>query len=309
MFFKSASASKAAHLQMKKSTTGDESHALYFHGDSDTKMRETDRKRNTSTDAKHTMGKNPVQQKPRRSKQRTKKSSLRKVTYLDRLSKVHQMVRRMDSERGSFDDLPDLKRYQGIRVSHQMHQLTADTSIASSFVDLNTIYTFRLGGHSTISQTSGVVNTFIACDPSATGVNFPEWATLSSLFSEFRLKLFQVQFVIAPFNTTALGTAVSVPPIMICGNLGTAVAPGSYAAIADNADAKLWAAAKDTSKNGYTHRLSGTHLNFSQVTTPTTEPYAGAPGSIQVYGSFGSTSQADVIHVLISGVYEFRSRV
>ncbi len=258
------------------------------------------KQRNSLTIGKQSASKHP--------KKKASKKYNRKVNPRAMDSKIHKMFRSLDIERYSEGDLPD-KKYQGIRVSNQMHYFTTDTSMAKSFVNLNTVYTFRLGGHSTISQSSGVVNTFIATDPSSSGVNFPEWSTLSSLFSEFRLKHFQVQFVVAPFNLTNLGTAVSIPPLMICGNLGTAVAPGSYAAVADNADAKLWAAAKDTSKNGYTHSISGTHLNFSQVTTPTTEPYAGAPGSIQIYGSFGSTTQADVVHVLISGIYEFRSRV
>ncbi len=269
-------------------------------GHRELKQTQTDTKQHNS----NTDGKKPALIHPKR---KTRNKNKRKVN-LKVPDKIHRLFRILDVERYSEGDLPD-KKYQGVRVSNNMHYFTSDTSMAKSFVNLNTVYTFRLGGHSTITQTSGVINTFIATDPSSSGVNFPEWSTLSSLFSEFRMKHFQVQFVVAPFNLTNLGTAVSIPPLMICGNLGTAVAPGSYAAVADNADAKLWAAAKDTSKNGYTHSISGTHLNFSQVTTPTTEPYAGAPGSIQIYGSFGSTTQADVVHVLISGVYEFRSRV
>ncbi len=206
--------------------------------------------------------------------------------------------------------LREIKRdpKQSIKVSYSEYA-SPDVSAASPFVSLNTVYRFRLGGHSTLTQTSGVVNAFVACDPSASGVNFPEWSTLSALFSEFRLISFQVQIVTQPWSTTAINTTVASPILGIAGNLGTATNPGSYAAIADNADAKLWAGLKDTSSHGYTHRIDGRGIEWSQVTTPTTEPYAGAPGSIQFYGSLGSSSQSDVYQLLISGVYEFRSRV
>jgi hypothetical protein len=181
-----------------------------------------------------------------------------------------------------------------------------DVSAASPFIDLNTVYRFRLGGYATLSTSTGVINTFFACDPSASGVNFGEWSTLSALFSEFRMVSFQVSFTTflpIGFSASQLGA------VGIAANLGTATNPGSYAALADNADCKLWQALKDVSKTGYTHTLYGKGLNWSQVTTPTVEPYAGAPGSIQVYHNSGSASFTDIIQCLVSGIYEFRSRV
>jgi hypothetical protein len=96
----------------------------------------------------------------------------------------------------------------------------------------------------------------------------------------------------------------------ICSNLGTAVAPGSYSAVADNADCYPWQGYSNLSNEGYTHTMTATDLNFSEVTTPTTTPYAGAPGSIQVYAEEGTTyTNTRVYQCLIVGIYEFRIRV
>jgi hypothetical protein len=181
-----------------------------------------------------------------------------------------------------------------------------EAGLASSMISLNTTYRFRLGGHAFLSSTAGVIDTFFAADPSAAGTNFPEWSTLSALFSEFKLVEFGVQFSRGAISVSS----ASFAPAMICGNLGTAVAPGSYAAVADNADSKLYAFLHDTSVLGYTHIIRDhNQLNYSQVTTPTIEPYAGAPGSIQIYCGGGSGAQAGVIHCLVWGIYDFRSRV
>jgi hypothetical protein len=188
------------------------------------------------------------------------------------------------------------------RVSNELFE-PLDVGLSQSLMSENTVYRFRLGGHSTITQTSGIVNGFFACDPSSAGVNFPEWSSLVALFSEFRLIEFAVQFL--PSNEATTGTS----PFMICSNLGTAANPGSYAAAADNADAKLWNASLDRSSKGYTHRIRKQDIGWSQVVTPTTQPYAGAPGCIQYYSSFASITVTDIVHCLVWGIYEFRSRV
>jgi hypothetical protein len=179
-----------------------------------------------------------------------------------------------------------------------------DVSIASSFISLNQTYRFRLGGYASLASSAGAINSFVAADPSASGWNSPEWSSLTSLFSEFRLVSLSVTFTPLYYD----GAVGSAPPAIIAGNLATAVAPGSYAALADNADAKMWNFLSDRSMHGYTHTIKATNLNFSQVTTPTVEPYAGAPGSIQFYVS-GLPTTATWMYLLISGIYEFRSRV
>ncbi len=195
----------------------------------------------------------------------------------------------------------------GLRVSEQSYE-AVDTTLASSFVDLNKVYRFRLGGHTTVGYTSGTLDDFFPCDPSASGLGFPEWTTLAALFSEFKLVSLTVQLVRQRQSNTDYTNQFN-NPIMIAGNLGTAAAPGSYSALADNADSFMWSCAQSTSDKGIYHTLHGTGLNYSQVTTPTTEPYAGAPGSIQLFGTATSGVPNDVIHALVIGIYDFRSRV
>jgi hypothetical protein len=189
---------------------------------------------------------------------------------------------------------------------HNSLSVSDTESVSSLFVDPLKVYTFRLGGYTTLSRTSGVVNSFLAADPSASGWNSPEWSTLSALFSEFRLKSLSVK-VIRNYNSSL---TVSVYSLMMASNLGTATNPGSYAALADNADATFYSYLS-TSNSGIVHTMHATDLNWSEVTTPTVAPYAGAPGSIQFYSDNGVASGTDsnIFQVLISGIYEFRIRV
>jgi len=238
-----------------------------------------------------------------------KKGKKPKASYVLLSSPLHSFV--LKNCKSGFVDVKSktLALSKSNRVSDQVYE-PANTDVASPFVSLNTPYRFRLGGHATISLTLGVANGFFACDPSASGVNFPEWPTLSALFSEFRLVSFHAQFVTAHFASQTLGATTGTNPFAICGNLGTAASPGSYAAVCDNADAKLWSFGQDTTREGYTHMINGRGVGWSQVTTPTTEPFAGAPGSIQYFHEYGSLLTApQLVHVLVWGIYEFRSRV
>jgi hypothetical protein len=179
-------------------------------------------------------------------------------------------------------------------------------------MDPLTVYRFRLGGYTTLSRTAGVVNSFLAADPSASGWNSPEWSTLSALFSEFRL----VSLGIRISHNYNASISNGIANLAICSNLGTATNPGSYAACADNADCTFYSY-QDTSKSaggqgsGYVHVMHATDMNYSQVTTPTVEPYAGAPGSIQFYSDNGLASGTDsnIFQILIIGIYDFRIRV
>jgi len=190
--------------------------------------------------------------------------------------------------------------------------MSEDTmSLSQSLVDPLSVYRFRLGGYTTLSRTSGVVNSFLASDPSAAGWNSPEWSTLSALFSEFRLVALGVR-VIRNYNASI---ATGVASLAICSNLGTAVNPGSYAACADNADVTFYSyldTARDSKgEGGIVHVMHASNMNWSQVTTPTVEPYAGAPGSIQFYSDNGLASGTDsnIFQVLLWGIYDFRIRV
>jgi len=175
--------------------------------------------------------------------------------------------------------------------------------MSKSLVDMNAVYRFRLGGFVSLSSTTGVIDTYFAADPSASGLNFAEWSSLSTLFSEFRLESLSITITPNHFST---GT--NIPILGVCSNLGTSIAAGSYAVIADNADSQI-VNPNMSNPTGYHHIMRGTGLNWSVVSTPTVSPYAGAPGCIQVYGSQGSSTTADLYKVLVVGIYQFRSRV
>jgi hypothetical protein len=175
--------------------------------------------------------------------------------------------------------------------------------ISSSFFDPLKVYSFFLGGYTTLVTAGGIINSFIASDPSSSGWNSPEWSDISALFSEFRLVSFSVEIV------SSHGGGTSVFPLAICSNLGTATAPTSYAIVADNADSVLYSWF-DQTPMGLTHSMRCTGVGWSQVATPTTTPYAGSPGCIQFYSNNGSGTGAGVAFtMMIKGVYEFRIRV
>jgi hypothetical protein len=183
---------------------------------------------------------------------------------------------------------------------------------ASGLADPLVVYRFNLGGYTVLTKSAGVINSFLAADPSASGWNSPEWSSLSSLFSEFKLVSLSAR-ITANYNVKT--TTTNTFGLGVCSNLGTATNPGSYAAIADNADAIMYSYT-DTGRHrdnasGYTHTMHATQINWSEVATPTTTPYAGAPGSIQFYSDNGVASGGDtaVFQVLIRGIYDFRIRV
>jgi len=103
---------------------------------------------------------------------------------------------------------------------------------------------------------------------------------------------------------------VGVGTLAIASNLGTATNPGSYAALADNADVDCLCYT-NTSNSGIKHVMNATDLAWSEVTTPTVAPYAGAPGSIQFYSDNGlaSGSDSNIFQIFLWGIYDFRIRV
>jgi hypothetical protein len=179
-----------------------------------------------------------------------------------------------------------------------------EPSAAADFLDPRTTYTFLLKGYSTLTaNSSGVISSFFPFDPSSTGFNFSEWASLSSLFSEFRLKSFHVQFV--PFTLT---TASTVSPVGIGSNLSYSSAPGNISTVINQADGIFWNGGSDHTSLGYTHRVRpGVPLGWSSVSSPTNTPYAGAPGCIQIYNASNPSNLA-LYQCRVMGLYELRVR-
>jgi len=178
-----------------------------------------------------------------------------------------------------------------------------DNSLAQSLTSPNVVYMFKLQGFSTITTSSGTIAVSISFDPSSTGYNFSEWTNLAALFDEVKLHSFSVQ-VCSYFNQTAsqLGT-----PILIGTNLVSSSSPGTEGAVATLTDA-LYHSPNMTNASGFTHTFMNKGIiGWSTTSSLTVTPYAGCPGSFQLFSSGGTTTFTE-FKVLVRGVYAFRAR-
>jgi hypothetical protein len=179
-------------------------------------------------------------------------------------------------------------------------------SMASSLVDINTIYRFRLTNSANATTTGGGILTgYQNADPSGgSGSTWTatEWSSLTSLFSEVRCTKFSLHF-------GRIAGLTQGNPIYISGVLSTVGAnPTSTNQVWDNADAQIWNCASETSVHPIKHTIVQSDVAFAIVTTPNPGSYAGCPGAIQYYGDGFSTSTV-VTKIAIEGFYEFRSRI
>jgi len=174
---------------------------------------------------------------------------------------------------------------------------------AQSLMEANTVYTFSLYGYSTITSTGGsVINLAIPMDPSSAGYNFTEWANLSALFDEVRLKSFHVQFVPYLNTTVALVNA----PLAVGTNLVVSTAPGTIGAVINLTDAYFLNPAMRSPK-GHRHNFHATDLAWSATSSVTVTPYAGCPGSIQLFCT-GYAAGTNAYQARVTGIYQFRAR-
>jgi hypothetical protein len=212
--------------------------------------------------------------------------------------KVHQAVK-MILNNSTF--MKDSKTGSTLMVSDPEVQ-----ALAQSMVDMNTIYEFRLVSSTNISTSGGgVIASYENADPSGgTGSTWTatEWSAIVSLFSEVKLKLFQLWFTAVQGLTQGNQLWISSALSSLSAN------PTSTTQVLDNADAKLYRFASCTESNPFIHTLKGTDLNWAIVTTPNPGSYAGCPGGIQFYGD-GYSAGATVGKLGIIGVYSFRSRI
>jgi hypothetical protein len=179
-------------------------------------------------------------------------------------------------------------------------------SLASSLVDMNTVYKFRLTNSANLTSTGGgVLQGYENADPSGgSGSTWTatEWSALITLFSEVKMDIFQLWF--SPVAGLTQGA-----PLIISSVLSSVTAnPTSVNQVLDNADAEAYQFCVDKSKHPYKHTLKGTNLGWAVVTTPNPGSYAGCPGAIQYYGD-GYSTGTTVAKLYIMGVYSFRSRI
>jgi len=171
---------------------------------------------------------------------------------------------------------------------------------------LSTPYVFRFAQSGDItSNGSGILSSAIVCDPSSSGQNFSEWSSLITLFTQFRVLAFRVQFCLTGDQKD---TGLSGAPVAIAGSFSSLSAPGSYDTVIENADSKFWQASNDKTRFGYTHTLKFPRkIDYTNVGTPVPGDFAGAPGAITLYAS-GWPNTTNCISTLIEGFYEFKSR-
>jgi len=166
-------------------------------------------------------------------------------------------------------------------------------------------YNITLKGFSTAtSNGSGVIALSIPCDPSSAGYNFAEYSDLSGIFGEVRILAFEIQVV--PLNFLALN-AVSTP-VIVGFNPFSSAAPANEGAVATLIDSVYWNALRDTTSRGSKFSVKfDPRLDFSLTSSVTVTPYAGCPGSYQLYAS-GFNDGVASFKVLVTGLYQFRAR-
>jgi hypothetical protein len=161
---------------------------------------------------------------------------------------------------------------------------------------------------------AGTISGFLPCDPSATlsapfssGVMFPEWTSLATLFGQVRLV--QMELRLTPCGVDETKGDVT-NPLAYSPVQATASAPSSYQAVMDNAGSSLWNCLTDTSgKTRYTSiRGRGNIFASTSSPAPSTSIYAGCPGGFGFYLTPTPVS-TQICLIAIKAVYEFRDRV
>ncbi len=166
------------------------------------------------------------------------------------------------------------------------------TELAMTFVDVDTIYEFRLSRYfAKTTSAGGVLDDYFDNNPAS----YAEWSALTTLFSMVRIRK-----VVARFSTTysrAVPTTVSVGqfrPMVININFDDIGAPGGYAGALDSPLNKIWNYAFDTSPIGPSLALNFTGEHeplWADVTSPSSSTlYQGCPGCCQMYVDTASVS-------------------
>jgi len=237
-------------------------------------------------------------EKPKRSGEEKKTARVR--FQFNNHGRGHELLRFIRTGILSFsEEKGSVLRNEDKRVVQEL----GNPEAAQSLMEPNTVYTFALFGYSTVTSTAGsIINIAIPMDPSSAGFNFSEWTNLSALFDEVRLQSFHVQ-IVPYYNTTV---SLVNAPLMVGTNLVVSSAPGSAGAVVQLADCKFLHAGMRNPK-GHTHSFHATGLAWSAVTSVTVTPYAGCPGSVQMYCT-GYAASVNAYQVRVTGVYQFRAR-
>jgi hypothetical protein len=163
-------------------------------------------------------------------------------------------------------------------------------------------YTVRLVATGTLSSSAGgVIAQSFLLDP--TNLPLSEWSTFAGLFDEVRCTAFEVWF--APYLDSA---ATLTAPLYVGSFTRTTATPGSAASVAVAPDAVL-ATTSNQSKLGYRHAMVVPRdILYAATSSPAPGPYAGCPGSIQVYSS-GNVVSTPLFQYMVVGRYALRGRL
>lgn len=148
------------------------------------------------------------------------------------------------------------------------------------------------------SNSSGVLSTYIACDPSTFTVG--DWKQYNAMYGEVKLLAAKIVFFRGQSNT-------AIRPVACAGTLGTTGAPTSYIGVLDNPRSLYFVPAADTSNRGRTLSLKWRNLNFANTATPDPGSFAGCPGGFGVYGD-NLTATSTVLDYFIEVIVVLRNR-
>jgi len=176
-------------------------------------------------------------------------------------------------------------------------------SLAGSLLNLNTSYPVRMAQMvRATSSVAGVVAFSMFVDPSASGQNFAEYSTWTTLFNQVRVRSFKI--TVAPIQKAA--TLALNYSGLVASCLTTLGVPTSLTSLAENADSVMHAWQISTVPLVHTIKFHPQPV-WADITTPDPGDNIGTPGCIMGYYE-GMTASVDSFSILVEGVYEFRSR-
>jgi hypothetical protein len=201
------------------------------------------------------------------------------------------------------------EKSKGLRLRDEIPTQVSDADAISSMSDGIspwTTYNVTLKGFSTLTVSgAGVLAVAIPADPSSAGYNFAEYTDLSAIFTEVRILALSIQLAPIIDNATALTAGT---PVLVGFNPNVSSAPASEGAVASLIDSTYWTAGADRSTRGSIFHVNyDSRLDFSLTSSVTVTPYAGCPGSYQLYGS-GYPNSSVLGKALVLGLYQFRGR-
>jgi hypothetical protein len=184
-----------------------------------------------------------------------------------------------------------------LRASFLVSALGGKLSTSSSWTN----WTVKLSSTAEITSTAGgIFSAAFAASPGTT--TFSGYSTIMGLFDEVKCKALSLQFI--PYSSSVAGGAV----LAVGSVMNNTASPSSLSDVCDAQDAVL-VSGTSTAALGHIHHMRyPTDIAFAAVQAPFPGPYAGAPGSIRMYGvSIPVSTKFGCIK--LTATFHFRGRV